>query len=318
MQSWPECTYQYTYNNRTSGKTQLHRHRHSRYGKWYATYNQADAHSHKHAYQIRFVEGLCGVAEQFFHILYGVLLTHHHQAVAQLQSQVWSSQKFHTATIDACGVDAIFVSEFQRSEFLAIPFGLGDYYLLRYQVAVDGVPVDIFIVPIHFHHAFAKKQREVLGILFACHHQQMIVFSKHRVRIGTFGIAIAPQARHHKCLSAYSTHFLQGLAEYSGIENAKLCHIGFVVVLMGCVGNAIFAETHHTHQRQRHYHAHHTQRICHSTSQCQRTARQSHLLSRLLSRCQRRCVGGCSTQHAHQVGKIHPRGKTYYYCHQQS
>ena len=145
----------------------------------------------------------------------------------------------------------------------------------------------------------------------------MVVFSKHRVRIGTLSIAVAPQTRHHKCSSAYSAHFLQSLAEDAGIEHTKFSNISLIVVLVWSIGHGIFAESHSTHQRQRHYHTHHTQRICHSTSQGERTSRQSHLLGSLLCRSKRRSISGSSTQHAHQIGKIHACGITCYHCHQQ-
>ena len=54
----------------------------------------------------------------------------------------------HARAVHAADVDAVGVPQAQLREFLAVDFGACHEDALRDELAVDGVPVDVFRVPV--------------------------------------------------------------------------------------------------------------------------------------------------------------------------
>jgi hypothetical protein len=68
--------------------------------------------------------------------------------VSQLQGKFGSSQQLHPGTIDTADIDSVMIAQTESSQLLPVQFGTGDDDALRNQLAVDSIPIDIFLVPI--------------------------------------------------------------------------------------------------------------------------------------------------------------------------
>ena len=135
-------------DDRAARETQFHGNRNpgDRHGN--ASQREAEDQADEHRREVGFVEALDGVAEDFLDVADRLRFAHHGQTVAQLQTQVGGGQQLHARAVHAADVDAVGVPQAQLREFLAVDFGACHEDALRDELAVDGVPVDIFRVPV--------------------------------------------------------------------------------------------------------------------------------------------------------------------------
>ena len=75
------------------GKTEAHRDAYTREMKRYSTQRHAKDYADEHRKQIRLVECVDRVAYKGFNLVDGLLFTHHHNLVAELQPQVGAASK---------------------------------------------------------------------------------------------------------------------------------------------------------------------------------------------------------------------------------
>ena len=135
-------------DDRAACESQFHGNRNpgDRHGN--ASQREAEDQADEHRREVGFVEALDGVAEDFLDVADRLRFAHHGQTVAQLQTQVGGGQQLHARAVHAADVDAVGVPQAQLREFLAVDFGACHEDALRDELAVDGVPVDIFRVPV--------------------------------------------------------------------------------------------------------------------------------------------------------------------------
>lgn len=105
----------------------------------------------------------------------GGSLTYHCQTVAQLQGQFRGGKQLHAATVHTADVDAVMIAQVQRAQFLSVQFGTCHHDTLRDELAVYGIPVYIFLVPVGML-LLAEKHSQSRRIFLRGNHQQAVTF----------------------------------------------------------------------------------------------------------------------------------------------
>jgi len=120
-----ETSYQNGYHQRSAGKAELDRSRHTRKcnGKTTAQDTQEDAH--KQCDNVRFVEAFQRVTKYAGYPFYSVFGAYYHDTVTYLQYQVGVSKQVDTRTVDTGNVDIIHAAEVQHTELLSVYFRFG-------------------------------------------------------------------------------------------------------------------------------------------------------------------------------------------------
>ena len=196
------------------------------------------------------------------------------------------------------------VAQTERTEFAAINFGARNEDALRDELAVDGVPVDVVIVPILVF-LLAKKEDQGIGIAVGCNHKNLVALVQHRVSGGNRHLSVAPQAGNHKLQVAHFCHILHRFVENRRVVDNESRNIGFVFCL-GLIGGDIGrTDKQLAHEQHGDYHAHDTERIGYGAAESGRRSRHAELDKRLLHSRKRRGVGAGATHHAHDVGQRH-------------
>ena len=230
MEPGAEGAYQDSHNDGSTRQAQLDRHAHTRDGDGDGPQRQSEHDAHKHGNQVGLLQVLDGIAQHLLHILYGCRFTHYGQAVAQLQGQTGSSQQLHTVAVDAADVHTIVVAQVKRTQLLAVELTSGHHDALRHQLAVDGIPVNVLLVPVGML-LFAEEHRQSRHILLLGHHQQAVALAQHLLRGGYAHVAVAPQAGDDELRVAESTHFAYALIKYRRIVYLEGDNKGLIDIL---------------------------------------------------------------------------------------
>ena len=317
VHSRPERTNQDTYDNRSAGKSQLHRSTDARQGNGNRTQSQPQDDTDKHRYQIRFFQALDGISQHFFHILDGGSLTYHCQTVAQLQSQFRGGKQLHAATVHTADVDAVMIAQVQRAQFLSVQFGTCHHDTLRDELAVYGIPVYILFVPVGMF-LFTEQYGQCRSILFRSHHQQAVSFPDYLLGSGDAYVAVPPQTGDYELRIIQAAYLLDAFIEDGRIVYLKRRNVSFVRIVLLFQLQIFLTRQCLAYYQHGKNNAHYPQRICHGTSQSRRTGFQPHLLQCLLCRTQRRRIGGSAAEDAHHVRQRNIQGITAQYGHQRT
>ena len=97
METGTEGTYEDTHDDRTAGNAQFHGDAHAWESKGNGPQCQSENDTDENGSQIRLVQTLYGIAQKSLHMVHGLMIAHHVQTVAILQSQIGSGQQFHVA-----------------------------------------------------------------------------------------------------------------------------------------------------------------------------------------------------------------------------
>ena len=225
---------------------------------------------------------------------------HHRHTVAILQQQVFGGQQFYVATHHAAHVHAIGVAQVQCAQHLAVQHRACYHYHPTFHVRVDGVPVNLFAVPV-FLHPFAKQYLHGVG-LFACgYHQQVIVNVYHRVGQWHYYLFSAPYTRDNEVHVRHLCNVGNGFSAQRRVHGHILRYICVVYLRTDAWLEVRGSHAEAAYQHHANDDAHHTQRISYGTAQGGTAARQSSPLQRLLcgTQCGRVCSG--ATQYAHHI-----------------
>ena len=300
VHSRTESTDKNAYDNRASCKSQLHGSADTGDSDRYCSQCKAEDNAHEYSNQIRFFQALDSIAQYFFHILYGSRLTYYRQSVAQLQSQFRRSQQLHATAIYATDIDAVMIAQMQRTQFLSVQFGTCHHDTLRNQLAVNGIPVDILLVPVRIF-LFAEQHRQCRRTLFGSDDQQTVTFFNHLLGSGNTHIPVPPQTRYHEFRIAQLRYIL-----YAHIKDCRIVHlecndIWFVHIVFLFDFQIFLTHQHFAYQQDTENHSHYAQRICHRTSQSRSIRLNAHLFQGLLCGTQRRGIGRGTTEDTHHV-----------------
>ena len=158
------------YNNRAACKSEPDRSTDT--GNWerYGSQGQSQDDTDKYSHKIGFFQAFDGISKYLLHILDGSRFADHCQTVTQLQGKFGSSQQLHPGTIDTADIDSVMIAQTKSSQLLPVQFGTGDDDALRNQLAVDSIPIDIFLVPIRIL-LFTEQYGKGQCVFFGCNNQ---------------------------------------------------------------------------------------------------------------------------------------------------
>ena len=193
VQAWAKGTDEDAHDDGAACQSQLDWRADARQRDWNGSHHQAQHDANEYGHQVRLFQALDGIAQHTLHIVQGGCLAYHGQTVAHLKAQVSRGQQLHAAAVDAGDVDAIRVTQVQRAQFAAVQFGTGDYDALRNELAVYGIPVDVFLVPIGML-LLTKKYGQRRGIFLGREHQEAVSLADDGVRRGDSHLALPPEA----------------------------------------------------------------------------------------------------------------------------
>ena len=113
-------------DKRTTSQTQFYRYRHARNSYWEHTEDKSDEDTNKDGCDVWRIQTADRVTHLASHIVYCILRTNNHNAVAHLQRQGRRCEDVHTVTCYASYVYAINTREVERSQSLAVYLWIGN------------------------------------------------------------------------------------------------------------------------------------------------------------------------------------------------
>ena len=121
--------------------------------------------------------------------------TYYSETVSVLQNEVWCGQQVEAHASHATHVETIAFVEAQRAEFAAVGRTLCNDDLLRDELSVEMIPIDILSIPILALVLQAKEHGELRDILFLRDDHQAVVGLKARIAYRTeCRVGITPDA----------------------------------------------------------------------------------------------------------------------------
>ena len=186
-------------------------------------------------------------------------------------------------------------------EFLAVDFGPRDEDALRDELAVDGVPVDVLLVPVLLL-LFAEDHPEGFGFAGGGDHQDDVVLLEGLVRRGDRDPPVAPDARDDEAVVALHGDVVDAPAEERRIGDVVAGDEDVLAVF--CIGprQVRGADEEAAQEGDGQNHPHDAQRIGDGTAQRRAAVIEPQLFEHLLCGSQRRGVGRCAAQDARHVG----------------
>lgn len=178
-------------NHGTSGKTHADGRRESGQGNGNGAEEYAQYDSDEDDGEVRVLELRVGVAEDFCYVVDSFLLADDRQPVAELQHEVGRGKELYAGARHTGNVDAVAIAEPERAEFLSVDFGARDYEVTRDERGVDGVPVDIVLVPVLL--LLSAENHAQFGLLLVggdC--KQTVAFGEDGVGVGYCDLAVVP------------------------------------------------------------------------------------------------------------------------------
>ena len=175
MESWSEGSHKDTYNYRSACNAELYRGADSRKHDRDASEDESQDDAHEDGQKVGIGKSLRFVAEDGAYILDCPGLTYDCELVSQLQAKVPRREEVDAGPVYACDVDAVGVSQTHVAKLHSVMFGLGHEHLGGNKLAVDGVPVDVLLVPVGLF-LLSEEELDLFNVLFSGDHQNMLVF----------------------------------------------------------------------------------------------------------------------------------------------
>ena len=296
-----ECPDKNTYDDRASCQSEPHGSADTGNGNRNCSQSQTDDNADKYRHQVRFLQAFHSIAQHLLHILYGSGFAHYGQAVTQLQGQFRCGQQLHAATINPADIDTVMITQMERTQLLAVQLRARHHDTLRNQLAVYGIPVYIFLVPISML-LLAEKHSQSRRIFLRGNHQQAVTFLYNLFRGRNTHIPIPPQAGNHELrIAVQPAYFLDTLVEDGRIVHLERNNVRLVHVILLFQFQVFLMRQRLTDEQYGQNDPYHPQRICHRTPQSRGTGLQSHLFQCLLCRTECRCVCRGTAKYAHHI-----------------
>ncbi len=118
-----------------------------------------------------------GVAEDLFDFFDVGGTSDYVEYVAELEDEFGCGEQVESTAADSADVDVVLVAQAQRAEFFAVDRGSADDDAARDELVVDGVPVDVFLVPVTGF-LFAEEDFQFCGVFRGGDDEQVVVFEK--------------------------------------------------------------------------------------------------------------------------------------------
>ena len=272
-----QCAHDDTHHDRAASYTQSYGNRHARDGHRNGAQGQTQDDAQEYAAHVGLVQRLYGVAYKFLNIVKRFRRTHHHDVVSVLESQTVCSQQFHVAAQYTAHIHPIGGSQLQLAQMFAVEHPACQYHAPAGHLVVYVVPVYFSHVPVSSH-LLSEEQLQRVVLLLGGDDQHLVAYLQSRVGHRHDDLCAAPYTRDDEVLVRGAGKIADLLPIEGRVHNFVFADIGLVGISL--LRHLQIAGSGHKSSQQNHGHdhAHHTYRISHGGTQCQRACRNARML----------------------------------------
>ena len=210
--AWPECSYEYAHYDASACDAEMYRCAHSRQMDGNHAYGKSQNHTEEYGSEVRLVEHLDGVAEEFLGVFDVARCADNGEMVAVLQAQVIARKQFDVAAHYAADVHSVGCAHVQGTECLAVEAGACEQYYATLHVAVYCVPVNMIFVAVPvFLHFLTEQDVHGFRLVYFCHHEHAVVQLHLCVSQRHYHLTVAPDARDDEMTVGHLRYFGDGL-----------------------------------------------------------------------------------------------------------